>query len=42
MAKRRRYTKEFKEDAVRMVTKEGLPVIQVAEDLGVNQSLIST
>jgi len=34
-AKRRKYTREFKQEAVRMVTEQGLPMTQVAKDLGV-------
>ena len=33
--KRKRYTEEFKSDAVRLVVIEGLSVPQVARDLGV-------
>lgn len=32
----RRYTDDFKRDAIRLVEQEGLPVAQVARDLGVN------
>lgn len=32
----RRYTDEFKRDAIRLVEEENLPVAQVARDLGVN------
>ena len=42
MAKRRKYTEEFKLEAVRMVTEQGLSVSQVAADLGVDRSLISS
>lgn len=34
--KYRRYTAEFKEDAVRLVQEEGLTAAQVARDLGIN------
>ena len=39
---RRQYTRDFKLEAVRMVVEQGLSVIQVAKDLGVDRSLIST
>jgi len=32
----RRYTEEFKRDAIRLVEEEGLSVARVARDLGVN------
>ena len=34
--KYRRYTTEFKKDAVRLVQEEGLTAAQVARDLGIN------
>ena len=34
--KKRRYTEDFKRDAVKLVEVEGLPVAAVARDLGVN------
>ena len=34
--KYRRYTAEFKKDAVRLVQEEGLTAAQVARDLGIN------
>ena len=34
------YTREFKEDAVRLVIDRGLPVSQVAMDLGVHDNTI--
>ena len=36
--RRRRYTGEFKKEAARMIIIEGLPVKEVAEQLGVNQN----
>lgn len=39
--KRRRYTPEFKTEAVRLVTEEGLSVTQAANDLGISQSVLS-
>ena len=38
MRQRRDYTKEFKLEAVRLVTEEGMTVRQVADDLGINRS----
>lgn len=40
MAKRRRYTLEFKQEAVRLVQEEGLTYAQVGSDLGVDRSTI--
>lgn len=37
---RRTYTREFKEDAVRLVTEGGVPVSQAALDLGVHENTI--
>lgn len=34
------YTREFKEDAVRLVTDKGMPVAQVALDLGIHENTI--
>jgi transposase len=36
----RRYTEEFKRDAIRLVEEEGLSVARVARDLGVNVNSI--
>ena len=36
-----RYTEEFKRDAVRLVEEQGLPVVQVARDLGVNKNSLN-
>lgn len=38
---RRSYTPEFKAEAIRLVTEEGMRPIEVARDLGVHRSLIS-
>ena len=40
--KRRKYTDEFKAEAVRLVLEQGLSVSQVAEDLGISRNLLST
>jgi transposase-like protein len=38
--KRTKYTLEFKQEAVRLVTHEGMTFAQVVQDLGVNKSTI--
>ncbi len=38
--KRRQYTREFKFEAVKLVTEGGLSVAQTARDLGVSQSVL--
>ena len=40
MSKRRTYSREFKIEAVRLVTDEGLPVKEVGRDLGVDPASI--
>jgi transposase len=40
MAKRRKYSKEFKEEAVQMVSVPGVTLRQVAGDLGVSEGLL--
>ena len=40
MAKRRSYTREFKIQAVKMVTEQGLSVREVSEDLGVHPNVL--
>jgi len=39
-AKRKTYTAEFKQEAVRLVTQQGLSIAQVARDLGITQNLL--
>ncbi len=39
-SKRRTYTPEFQQDAVRLVREEGLTFSKVGEDLGVNKTVI--
>lgn len=39
--KRRKYTKEFKQEAVLLVKKSGKTVGEVAEDLGINRTVLS-
>ena len=41
-ATRRKYSREFKVEAVRMITEKGLPVTQVARDLGIDLSAAGT
>ena len=40
-APRKQYTKEFKHEAVRLVTEQGLSIAQAARDLGLNDNLLS-
>jgi transposase len=37
---RRKYTKEFKQDAVKMVVEQGLSIAEVAKNLGINYNLL--
>lgn len=37
---RRRFSREFKIEAIRIATQEGVPVSQVARDLGVGEHLL--
>lgn len=41
MEQRRKFSKEFKLEAVNMVLGRGVSIAQVARDLGVNQNVIS-
>jgi transposase len=41
-SKRRQYTREFKLDAVRLVKESGKTATQVAADLGIDRSLLSS
>ena len=38
--KRRKYSREFKVEAVKMITEQGLSAAEVARDLGVNPSVV--
>jgi transposase len=40
MSQRKRYTKQFKEEALRLVNQEGVSLTQVAQDLGLNESML--
>ena len=40
MNKRRKYTREFKEDAVKLITEQGYQVAEAARNLGVNASVL--
>ncbi len=37
---RRRFTKEFKQDAVKMITEQGHSIAEVAKNLGINYNLL--
>ena len=38
--KRRKYTKEFKEEAVKLVTEQGYMISEAARNLGVHENLL--
>ncbi len=38
---RRRYTKEFKEEAVKLVTEQGYRIAEAARNLGINENMLS-
>jgi len=38
MSQRKRYTKQFKEEAIRLASQEGASLVQVTQDLGLNVS----
>ncbi len=40
MPQRKRYTKQFKEEALRLVRQEGVSLTQVAQDLGLDTSML--
>jgi len=40
MSQRKRYTKQFKEEALRLVSREGVSLTQVAQDLGLDASML--
>ncbi len=39
--KRRKYTKEFKEEAVKLVTEQGYRISETARNLGINENMLS-
>lgn len=41
MAARKQYTKEFKQQAVSLITEQGLGIAQAARDLGLRENLLS-
>jgi len=41
MEKRRKFSREFKHEAVQLTQQEGVSVQQVAQDLGINPSMLS-
>ncbi len=40
MSQRKRYTKQFKEEAIRLVNQEGVSLTQIARDLGINAEML--
>jgi transposase len=40
MPQRRGYTKQFKEEAIQLVNREGVSLTQVAQDLGINAEML--
>ncbi len=40
MPQRKHYTKQFKEEALRLVNQEGVSLTQVAQDLGLDASML--
>ena len=40
MPQRRRYTKQFKEEAIRLSSQEGVRLTQIAQDLGIDAALL--
>jgi len=40
MPQRKRYTKQFKDEALRLVSQEGVILSQVAQDLGLDASML--
>ena len=40
MPQRKRYTKQFKEEALRLVSQEGVSLTQVAQDLGIDAGML--
>jgi len=40
MSQRKRYTKQFKEEAIQLVNQEGVSLTQIARDLGINAELL--
>lgn len=40
MTERTRYSREYKEEAVRLVVEQGIPASQAARDLGINGNML--
>jgi len=40
MNKRKKYSKEFKQDAVRLVTEQGYSIAEAARNLGINDNML--
>ena len=41
MSKRRKHSKEFKQDAVRLVTEQGYAIAEAARNLGLNANMLA-
>ena len=41
MSKRKKYSKEFKQDAVRLVTEQGYSIAESARNLGLNANMLA-
>lgn len=41
MSKRKKYSKEFKQDAVRLVTEQGYSIAESARNLGLNTNMLA-
>jgi len=40
MSRRRRYTQEFREEAVKLITEQGYKISEAAHNLGINASML--
>jgi transposase len=40
MAKRKKYTQEFRASAVKLITEQGYPITEAARNLGINVSIL--
>ncbi len=40
MSQRKRYTKQFKDEAIQLVYQEGVSLTQIARDLGINAEML--
>lgn len=39
--KRKKYTREFKEEAVKLITEQGYQIAETARNLGINETMLS-